>query len=303
LELKHVRIFVMAAEHLSFSKVAELTYTSQSSVSKYISILEDELNDTLFIRDGRGVILSDFGAAFLPYAKDLLAKEAESLKFLKNFRKGQKYSLLRIGIDTMLTVSPPDIFFLNLIKAANSFHADFPHVNFDIKYYGCAELYTFLNSNRLDLIITVLSNHQAEERAGQNNNYVCLNSSNNYLAASPNMDVSGGLEAVLPRINTLLYASNDHMPQSVTYSFMNEYGVSAGVQVCDHWTDLFFKIIFEDGVAILPDNMRDIVQACGMRIIELGDFSVKSGLYAMWNKDNYNENIQQFVSAMKKASE
>lgn len=43
MELKSVRIFVMAAKYLNFSKVAETLFLSQSSISKYISSLENEL--------------------------------------------------------------------------------------------------------------------------------------------------------------------------------------------------------------------------------------------------------------------
>ena len=300
MELKNVKMFVMAAEHLSFSKVAELTYTSQSSVSKYISMLEDELNDELFIRDGRGVVLSDFGAAFLPHAREMLDKERESLKALRNFKKNQKYFLIRIGIDIMLTVSPPDIFFLNLMKSINVFRTSSPHVTFDIKYYESAELYNNLSNNRLDVIMTLLSNHQAEKKARQNAQHFCLDFSDNYLAVPPGMDITGSFENLLSRINTVLY-SKDHMPQGVTYSFLNEYGVSAGLQICEHWTDLFFRILFGEGVAVLPDNMRRIVEACGIKTVELPDFSVRSGLYMMWQDDQNNDNLQHFTASMKKA--
>lgn len=300
MELKNVKMFVMAAEYLSFSKVAELTYTSQSSVSKYISMLEDELDDELFIRDGRGVVLSDFGAAFLPYAKEILAKERDSLNALRNFRKGQKYFLLRIGIDTTLTVSPPDIFFMNLIKSINTFRAEAPHVALDIKYYESNELYSFLKNNRLDVIITLLSNHQAEEKAWQNSQYYCLDCSKNFLAVPPSMDTTGSFESLLSRINTLLYAK-DHMPQAVTYSFMNEYGVSAGIEVCAHWSELFFRILFGEGVAVLPDNMKKIIAGCGIKVVGLPGFSVQSGLYLMWQADKTNENSEKFISSMKSA--
>ena len=74
MELRHVKIFVLAAEYQNFSKVAEFAFISQSSVSKYIQILEDELGGALFVRDGRHTELSEFGRAFLPHAISILEK-------------------------------------------------------------------------------------------------------------------------------------------------------------------------------------------------------------------------------------
>ena len=50
MELKHVKIFVLAANLLNFTKVAEFSFLSQSSVTKYIQCLEEELGGKLFLR-------------------------------------------------------------------------------------------------------------------------------------------------------------------------------------------------------------------------------------------------------------
>ncbi len=96
MELKHIKVFISAAEHLNFSKVAELSYISQPSVTKYIQALEGELGGKLFYRNSQKLELSDFGKAFLPYARELLATEQQSLAALDRFRSGLEYGRLTL---------------------------------------------------------------------------------------------------------------------------------------------------------------------------------------------------------------
>lgn len=98
MELRHVKIFVLAAEYQNFSKVAEFAFISQSSVSKYIQILEDELGGALFVRDGRHTELSEFGRAFLPHAISILEKEEEAKAVLQHFKQGYRHETCGLGL-------------------------------------------------------------------------------------------------------------------------------------------------------------------------------------------------------------
>ena len=55
MELRQLEHFVTTADFGSTRRAAETLYTSQSSVSKNISMLEEELGVTLFVRSNRGV--------------------------------------------------------------------------------------------------------------------------------------------------------------------------------------------------------------------------------------------------------
>lgn len=68
MELDYLHEFVTLAQICNFQKAANMLYISQSSLSKHIMSLEEELGNSLFIRTTRKVELSGFGSAFLPYA-------------------------------------------------------------------------------------------------------------------------------------------------------------------------------------------------------------------------------------------
>ena len=82
MDLKNIHVFVQTAKYLNFSRVAETLFPSQSSISKYISALEDEVGEKLLLRDTKCVRLTEFGLRFLPYAEHILAEEERALQFI-----------------------------------------------------------------------------------------------------------------------------------------------------------------------------------------------------------------------------
>ena len=71
MNLNYIREFCALAELRKFSEAAEVSFISQSALSKHIKSLEEELGSPLFYRTAHCVILTEFGEAFLPYAKDM----------------------------------------------------------------------------------------------------------------------------------------------------------------------------------------------------------------------------------------
>lgn len=71
MELNYIREFVLLAETGNFQETADKLFIAQSSLSRHIKSIEDELGIILFNRTTRKVVLSPFGQMFLPYAKDI----------------------------------------------------------------------------------------------------------------------------------------------------------------------------------------------------------------------------------------
>lgn len=71
-ELSTLRVFLVAAEELNFSKAAKRLHMSQSAVSQNIQSMERAYNTELFIRSGRSIDLSEAGQTILPMAREVL---------------------------------------------------------------------------------------------------------------------------------------------------------------------------------------------------------------------------------------
>ncbi len=69
MEFSALQIFIHLTETKNFAKTASQNYMSPSTLSRQIQRLEEELGQTLFIRDNRQVILTEYGEKFLQFAK------------------------------------------------------------------------------------------------------------------------------------------------------------------------------------------------------------------------------------------
>ena len=96
MELLQLRIFVKAAKTLSFTKTSQALFISPSSISKYITALESEVAQPLFVRIGSKIALTTFGYTFLSYAEDLLKKEDDIYCFLEKTLHSP--NVLHIGV-------------------------------------------------------------------------------------------------------------------------------------------------------------------------------------------------------------
>ncbi len=78
MEIHQLRYFVAVAEEGSFSHAAEREHVSQPSLSQQIQKLEAELNQQLFDRLPRAVVLTEAGRSLLGYARQILTGIADA---------------------------------------------------------------------------------------------------------------------------------------------------------------------------------------------------------------------------------
>ncbi|MBN2116181.1 MAG: LysR family transcriptional regulator [Anaerolineales bacterium] len=72
IDLQRIETFLYVAEKLNISEAAKYLHLSQPTVSHQIKLLEQELNNTLFVRSNTGLQLTEAGRLLLPWARRLL---------------------------------------------------------------------------------------------------------------------------------------------------------------------------------------------------------------------------------------
>ena len=72
IDIKQLKCFITCADAGSFSEAASVLYTTQSSVSKVIRALEEEMQASLFVRNPHGISLTPNGKQAYAYASRVL---------------------------------------------------------------------------------------------------------------------------------------------------------------------------------------------------------------------------------------
>jgi LysR family cyn operon transcriptional activator len=83
MELRHLRYFVALADCRSFTRAAERTHVTQSTLSHQIRQLEDEIGQPLFERIGRRVVTTEAGELFFAFASRALNEVDHGIAMLR----------------------------------------------------------------------------------------------------------------------------------------------------------------------------------------------------------------------------
>lgn len=109
MEIKYIRHFVVLAETGNYLEAADILFMAQSSLSRHIKSIEEDLGAPLFDRTTRKVELNDFGKTFLPYAKKIVELQDEYERALRNHLSGRTSTLTVASIPAMVNYHITDV--------------------------------------------------------------------------------------------------------------------------------------------------------------------------------------------------
>lgn len=142
MDIMDVEAFVSLARTLNFTKSAEMMFVSQSSFSRRISLLEEELGVTLFLRDRRSVSLTSEGQLLLKDAIALMEQYQVTMYRMRKVKQEQN-GCIRIGF---LDHEGTEI----LIEGIHRFREKHPDINVNLSDYDETEIRTALLSGKID---------------------------------------------------------------------------------------------------------------------------------------------------------
>lgn len=94
--LRQLKYFVVLSEELNYRRAAERLFITQPALSTAIKQLEQLVHVELFVRNTRGVVLSDAGEAWLPSAREALQGVDAAVEQLTSFAS-ERQGKLRLG--------------------------------------------------------------------------------------------------------------------------------------------------------------------------------------------------------------
>lgn len=147
MDLRQLEILRAIAETGSFTAAGERLHVSQSAVSRQILLLEEELNEPVFIRFGRRIQITPAGEALLQLSHRVFADIRDTSASITDKQNTLTGPLSLVGGMTVcLYVFPP------LVKEFRQHH---PQVEIKIATGGTQRLLRRLRSGRADLGLLV----------------------------------------------------------------------------------------------------------------------------------------------------
>ncbi len=145
MEIHQLRYFVAVAEEGSFSHAAEREHVSQPSLSQQIQKLEAELNQQLFDRLPRAVVLTDAGQSLLVYARQVLTAIADARRAVAALEQ-EVAGKLAVG-------AIPSIALYVLPRLIRQFQQRYPKVTFELFEDTTDKLAQRLEDGTLDVVL------------------------------------------------------------------------------------------------------------------------------------------------------
>lgn len=142
--LRQLQIFMIAAEHESFARAAELLHLTQPAISMQMKRLAEMLGVDLFAKDGRDLKLTLSGQALLPYVRQVaqtLQEAAEEIDAINGLRHGR----VRLGMVTTTQYFSP--------RLTTEFKKQFPEIELHITIANRRNIVSKLELNEIDLAI------------------------------------------------------------------------------------------------------------------------------------------------------
>ncbi len=136
--------FSVLAETLKYSAAARQLHISQSTLSRHIQSLEEELGHPLFLRTTRETRLSEYGELYLPFARRIAAEHGRAVAALRAWERDRN---ARVDIGVAHT---PDLY--HAIDYIVRFQRAYPGVPIHISEGALTELADAFDRGRLNLV-------------------------------------------------------------------------------------------------------------------------------------------------------
>lgn len=176
IDLRQLNTFLTIANTGSFSRASEKLFTAQPALSRQIRLMEEALNVEVFVRHGRGVILTPAGE--LLYEKALtIFQDLERTQASVSAIAGEVTGQVVLGI----LPTAAHTFSGGIIE---EFRRNYPQVNLAVKSAMSGTLQQLVAQHRVDLAITYNDGKQ------KHLNYTPLIDERFYLIAPPKSEVA-----------------------------------------------------------------------------------------------------------------
>lgn len=266
MELSQLKMFKAVADLGSIIKASQHLHCVPSNITARIKLLEEELNTQLFIRQGRGLIISPSGSVFLKYVNKILLLCDESVKAVSD--NSIPEGILRVGaIESSATSRLP--------KILSKYHENFPQVTLEFNTDTWAELIKKILEYKLDVaLIAVDYQHPSLDRLEIYTEELVVIASSSLGKIMSHQDLQ----------NKNIYMWPEGCPyRKALHNWLNQYSITVQITSIASYTTILGCVSAGSGISLVPksvyEQFKSIGNICGYTFEQLP----KIQSYLIWN--------------------
>jgi len=267
-----LRTFVSVVEFNSFTKAGELLGRSQPAISLQILRLEEMLDETLLLREGKNITLSAAGEPFYDYAKQIL--ELNDLA-VSRCSKSSVMGKVRLGI-------PSEFATVLLPKIVGRFSKAYPSVTLEVNCELSKNLLSRTGRAAHDIILALQNNPQdSADKLVKTDNLVWVSSADYSSQKSPTIPLIVASQGCIYRQRAIEVLDKIKQPWQIVYTIPDLTGIQYAIQEGLGVTVLAKSTVPENLRIIAPSPRFPDLGAVGISLITVSRNTKNQALHLL----------------------
>ena len=302
MHLNQIKSFITVSQVLNFTNAARQNGVPQSTISRQINDLEQQLGVKLFYRTKRDVRLTQEGRAFLPYAQEILDAAKKGAFAVRQLHEGAEGRL------SIATIDDSDQF---LAMCLQEFSRKYPGIIVDLTYVSHGEPLQSEVDDPYDFhfhYLDMIPDSEEYEIRETHTTQLCFVSSKTAHTdmAKPDDDtdfVDGFDFSSLPHQKFILISEEENpilYMQIMNYCQTHRFTP----QIANRFSDIKSVLLSVGsglGISILPLKTTEILSALpqtGIQVMPIDDESYAITCAVAWKKSLLNPAAELFLQIM-----
>ena len=288
MEFRHLKYLLALGKELHFAKAAEKLFITQPALSKQIMQLEDELGTKLLNRTKRSVSLTPAGKYLMDEADYIINHLDRVVDATKRKGEGEEGEI-RIGFvgSAMQRIIP------ELLEQMSKIH---PNIHASLDELDNKDQLDAIARDKLDIgFVRLESVHKGFEQRVVLEDSFSLVVSNKHAVQPQNFKSLDQFKD-----EQFILFSNDYSQEYYDniMSIFTDHGFEPKVSHRSVQANSIFRLVERQlGVAIVPTALQGGLDL-GVSFIPLNHLPQRTKLIAIWNADNRNEALSNFLALM-----
>lgn len=293
MELRHLRYFVAVAEELSVRRAAERLHVSQPPLSRQIHDLEDEIGAKLFLRNKRGMQLTDAGKFLLDEARQILGHSERAMRLTNAASRGEAG---RLSIAYSAAIFDPAF-----SQAVRLFRTRYPFVELQMRELSFSLQLQALLDQQIDVGYVVFGTQPTQKEFA----FECIRRVPPCIALPQDHPLTKKKTLKLTDLANVPFIF-PRQSMSTFRSWLMELCRSAGftpiiAQEGDNAMGILGLVAAGVGVAFTPDTGR-IFSGMGIEFRSLPPTTPQFELHTIWRRDSTSILLPAFLKLLRETS-